>query len=344
MKAVRLVAAGRPLELQELAIPKPAADEVLIRIKAAGICHSDAHYRSGVSSVAPLPMTLGHEVSGVVVSTGAEVNKFRPGDRVCVHYLATCGCCSHCSGGHEQFCPTVAMIGKHRAGGFAEFIAMPARSVFLLPSQVSFAHGAVLMCSSATALHALRKARLQVGESVAIFGVGGLGASAVQLARALGASPVFGVDIRPDKLALAAQFGAVPVNAAAADPVAKILSLTEGRGVDVSVELIGLPLTMQQAVKVLGKMGRASLAGLTRQTVSFDPYLELINQEAEIIGVSDHLASEIPLLLDYAAAGKLNLAPIVTRSVPLTAEAINGVLDDLEKFNGATRTVVVIDS
>lgn len=342
MKAVRLVATGRPLELHEIPVPVPDPDDVLIRVKAAGICHSDVHYRSGTGSVSPLPMTLGHEVAGVIESCGPAVKNFRGGERVCVHYLATCGCCHWCQDGHEQFCGTGGMIGKNRAGGFAEFIVMPARSVFKLPDAVSFAHGAVLMCSSATALHALRKARLRANETVAIFGLGGLGASAVQLARLLGASRVFAVDLNPEKLALAARFGAVPVDARQTDPVVEILRLTAGRGVNVALELIGLPLTMQQSVRVLGKMGRAALAGLTRQHFSVDPYLELINQEAEIIGVSDHLANELPQLLGYAASGKLNLEPIVTRSVPLDAAAINGVFDELERFGGATRTVIRI--
>lgn len=342
MQAVRLVAPGRPLELHDLPVPVPGPDDVLIRVRAAGICHSDVHYRAGTSPVAPLPMTLGHEVAGVVESVGPTVKNFRAGERVCVHYLATCGCCSWCADGHEQFCGTGEMIGKHRPGGFAEFIVMPARSVFKLPDAVSFAHGAVLMCSSATALHALRKARLRAGESVAVFGLGGLGASAVQLARTLGASVVYAVDLQPDKLALAKKFGAVPINARTVDPVAEILRLTGGRGVNVSLELIGLPLTMQQSVRVLGKLGRAALAGLSRQPFAVDPYLELINQEAEIIGVSDHLASELPLLLNYAASGQLDLAPIVTRTIPLNATAINAVLDELEKFNGATRTVVSV--
>ena len=342
MQAVRLVAPGRPLELHDLPVPVPGPDDVLIRVRAAGICHSDVHYRAGTSPVAPLPMTLGHEVAGVVESVGPTVKNFRAGERVCVHYLATCGCCSWCTDGHEQFCGTGEMIGKHRPGGFADFIVMPARSVFKLPDTVSFAHGAVLMCSSATALHALRKARLRAGESVAVFGLGGLGASAVQLARTLGASVVYAVDLQPDKLALAEKFGAVPIHARTVDPVAEILRLTGGRGVNVSLELIGLPLTMQQSVRVLGKLGRAALAGLSRQPFAVDPYLELINQEAEIIGVSDHLASELPLLHHYAASGQLDLAPIVTRTIPLAAAAINAVLDELENFNGAARTVIEV--
>ena len=342
MKAVRLVTPGRPLELHDVPIPVPGPEEALVRVHAAGICHSDVHYRAGVSSAGPLPLTLGHEVAGVIERVGEKVRPLRPGDRVCVHYLATCGTCAWCTGGHEQFCADGRMLGKHRPGGFAEYTVMPARSLFVLPPEISFAHGAVLMCSSATALHALRKARLQPGETVAVFGLGGLGASAVQLARALGASLVFAVDLNAEKLALAEKFGGVPVNARATDPVAEILRLTGGRGVNVALELIGLPLTMQQAVRVLGKLGRAALAGLTQQSFGVNPYLELINQEAEIIGVSDHLAREIPELLRLTAEGRLDLGPIVSRVVPLDATAINGVLDELKIFGGTTRTVVAV--
>ena len=342
MKAVRLVAPGRPLELHDVPIPVPGPDEVLVRIHAAGICHSDVHYRAGVSSAGPLPLTLGHEVAGVIERVGEKVRPLRPGDRVCAHYLATCGTCAWCAGGHEQFCADGQMLGKHRPGGFAEYTVMPARSLFVLPPEISYAHGAVLMCSSATALHALRKARLQPGETVAVFGLGGLGASAVQLAKALGAATVYAVDLNAEKLALAEKFGGVPVNARATDPVVEILRLTGGRGVNVALELIGLPLTMQQAVRVLGKHGRAALAGLTQQPFSVNPYLELINQEAEIIGVSDHLAREIPELLRLTTEGRLDLGPIVSRVVPLDATAINGVLDELKIFGGATRTVVAV--
>ncbi|HTL69146.1 MAG TPA: zinc-binding dehydrogenase [Lacunisphaera sp.] len=328
--------------MHDVSVPEPGPDDALIRVRAAGICHSDAHYRAGTSSAGPLPLALGHEVAGVVERVGPNVRHFHPGDRVCVHYLATCGTCAWCTGGHEQFCATGQMLGKHRPGGFAEFTVMPARSLFALPPEISFAHGAVLMCSSATALHALRKARLQPGESVAVFGLGGLGASAVQLARALGARDVYAVDLNPAKLALAERFGARPVDARATDPVPEILRLTGGAGVQVALELIGLPQTMQQAVRVLGKMGRAALAGLTPQSFAVQPYTELINQEAEIIGVSDHLAREIPELLRLARSGALDLGPVVTRTVPLGADAINGVLDELARFGGATRTVVEV--
>jgi D-arabinose 1-dehydrogenase-like Zn-dependent alcohol dehydrogenase len=192
MRAVRLVHVGKPLESAELAVPKIGPSDVLVRIEAAGICHSDEHYRAGISKIDNLPLTLGHEVAGTVERVGADVANLAPGDRVCVHYLVHCGTCEFCVRGLEQFCRSVQMIGKHRDGGYAEFIKVPGRNAFALPDEISFEVGAIMMCSSATALHALNKARLKSGDSVAIFGFGGLGFSALQLARALGCGNVCG--------------------------------------------------------------------------------------------------------------------------------------------------------
>lgn len=341
MKAVRLVKPGQPLERQDVAVPTSGPRDVLVRVRAAGICHSDAHYRAGVSVAEPLPLTLGHEVAGLVEKVGREVATVQPGDRVCLHYLATCGDCDWCRAGNEQFCRAAQMIGKHRDGGFAEFILMPARSVFRLPDEIPFAAGAILMCSSATSFHALRQARMQPGDNVAVFGAGGLGASAIQLARALGASTVLAVDINPRKLELAARLGAVGIDARGPNPADVIREVTGGHGVNVALELVGLPQTMQQAVQSLAIKGRAALVGITQKSFPVSPYFELINREAEIIGVSDHLASELPELLALARTGELDLTNVVTRSVPLEAPAINEVLDGLEQFGDEVRVVVV---
>jgi D-arabinose 1-dehydrogenase-like Zn-dependent alcohol dehydrogenase len=340
MRAIRLTSVGSPLQEQEIDVPRVGAKDVLLRVRAAGICHSDAHYRAGVSPVARLPLTLGHEVAGVVEETGASVTNFKRGARVCVHYLATCGTCAFCLAGNEQFCATAEMIGKHRDGGYAEFLTMPERSLFRLPDEIPFEQGAILMCSSATSLHALRKARVAAGESVAVFGVGGLGMSAIQLAKALGAGEVFAVDINPRKLELAARFGAIPIDAAAGDPIVRLRELTNG-GVDVALELVGLPVTMKQAVQSLGVLGRAALVGLSQERLEVAPYLELLNKEAEIIGVSDHLASEIPALIEFVQTQKLDLAGGLIRPFPLEADAVNDALDRLENFGDDVRAVIV---
>ncbi len=341
MRAVRLAAVNQPLVMQEIPVPTPGDFDVLVRVRAAGICHSDAHYRGGKSPVYPLPMTLGHEVAGVVEATGKAVTRFQPGDRVCLNYMVTCGSCYYCTTGNEQFCEQGKMIGHYRDGGYAEYIAVPERGVVSLPDEIPFEQGATLMCASATALHALRKGRLKGGETVAIFGAGGLGMSAVQLARILGARTVYAVDIQPGKLALAQTYGAVPVNAAQVDPVEEIRRLSGGRGVDVSIELIGLPQTMKQALRALSVFGRAVIVGISERAIEVDTYRELLGPETELIGSNDHLLQELPLLIEYARSGALDLSQVVSRTVPLEAGAINAALDDLERFSAEVRTVIV---
>src|SRR5438445_7517969 len=258
MRAVRLTQVGKPLENADVPVPETGPTEVLIRVAAAGICHSDAHYRAGISEIDRLPLTLGHEVAGRVEEVGSDVTHLSAGDRVCVHYLVHCESCEFCVRGLEQFCRSGQMIGKHRDGGYAEFIKVPGRNAFALPDEISFEVGAIMMCSSATALHALNKARLKPGESVAIFGFGGLGFSALQLARALNCGDVYVVDINPAKLRSAVRMGAIAIDAKAADPVAQIKRATAGRGVDVAVELIGSAKTMRAALLCLAPLGRAA--------------------------------------------------------------------------------------
>jgi D-arabinose 1-dehydrogenase-like Zn-dependent alcohol dehydrogenase len=341
MKAVRLMQLGRALEDAEIVVPNIGASEVLVRVAACGICHSDAHYRAGISPIDTLPVTPGHEVAGRVEAVGEEVTDVSPGDRVCIHYLVSCGACDFCLRGNEQFCAKVQMIGNHRDGGYAEFIAVPGRNVFALPDEISFEQGAIMMCSSATALHALNKARLKSGESVAIFGFGGLGFSALQLARAFDCGQIYIVEINPAKLATAAKFGAVPIDSTAGVPVQQILDATGRKGIDVAIELVGSAATMQQAVQCLAVQGRAAMVALSRESMSLPPYPGLINKEAEVIGVSDHLASELRLLIDFACSGKLRFPEGTLRSVNLNATQINAALDALEKSTDHIRTVIV---
>jgi propanol-preferring alcohol dehydrogenase len=341
MRAVQLSRIGKPLENRDVPIPEIGPSDVLIRVAAAGICHSDAHYRAGISKIENLPVTPGHEVAGVVEKGGADVRGVAPGDRVCLHYLVHCGSCDFCRRGLEQFCTTVHMIGKHRDGGYAEFIKVPARNAFALPDEISFEVGAIMMCSSATALHALNKARLKSGESVAIFGFGGLGFSALQLARAFDCGEIYVVEVNSAKLQSASQLGAVAIDAKAGDPVEQINDVTGGKGVDVSLELVGSAKTMQQAVQCLAVLGRAALVGLTKESMSIFPYTELINKEAEIIGVSDHLATELPTLLEFARRDELHFPPEALRLVDLDAGQINTALDQLQDSIDHVRTVIM---
>src|SRR5262249_3800631 len=154
---IRMVGVGKPLERHEVPVPQIGPGDVLVRVRAAGICHSDAHYRAGKSRVDPLPLTLGHEVAGTIEAAGSAVSNFKPGDRVCLHYNITCAACDACRTGNDRFCTKCRMIGHYADGGYAEFIAIPARNAIPLAPEISFEEGATLMCASATSIHALRK-------------------------------------------------------------------------------------------------------------------------------------------------------------------------------------------
>ena len=197
------------------------------------------------------------------------------------------------------------------------------------------------MCASATALHALRKGRIKAGEKVAVFGVGGLGLSAIQLAKALGAIEVFAVDIKRDKLELASEYGAIPVDASRGNPVEEIRKRTKGKGVHVALEMIGLSGTMMQAIDSLGYMGRAVMVGLNQQPIQINTYMQVLGKEAEIIGSNDHLLQELPLLVDMARRKILDTSRVVSQVIPLDADKINQRLNDLENFTNDVRVVIV---
>jgi propanol-preferring alcohol dehydrogenase len=289
-------------------------------------------------------MTPGHEVAGVIESVGEGVSNARVGERVCLHYLVTCGACSYCLRDLGQFCPEVAMIGKDRHGGYAEYIVVPGDNAISLPDTIPFEHAAVMMCSFATTLHALRKARFAEGESIAVFGAGGLGTAAILLAAALGASRIIAIDNNPGKVRAADALGATGVDASAGDVVAAVHALTDGQGVDVALELVGLPVTSGQAIRGLGVGGRAAIVGLSSEQTKVDMYRDVIGKEREIIGVSDHLPSEIHELIDLVRRGVLDITPVVSGTVPLDEAAINAVFEDLDGGCGsAVRTVIVVD-
>ncbi|HCK65704.1 MAG TPA: alcohol dehydrogenase, partial [Anaerolineae bacterium] len=310
MKAVRFVGVKQALEMQDIPIPEIGERDILVKVKAAGICHSDAHYRGGISPVKPVPLTLGHEVAGVVEKIGKQVTNVKVGDRVCLHYNITCGDCYHCSTGNDQFCEKVLMLGHYTNGGYAEYIAIPARNAIHLPDEIPFEQGATLMCASATAFHALKKSRIRAGERVAIFGVGGLGQSAIQLAKAFGAIEVFAIDINREKLNLAKSYGAIPVNARDVNPVDEIKKLTNNKGVDVAIEMIGLSQTMKQAIQIAGVMGRVVIVGLSSQPIEVNTYTEILGNEVELIGSNDHHLAELPLLVDLARRKILDTSKI----------------------------------
>jgi propanol-preferring alcohol dehydrogenase len=232
------------------------------------------------------------------------------------------------------------MFGKDRDGGYAELVAAPAANAVRIPDSVPFEQAAVMMCSSATALHALRLAGLRPGESVLVVGFGGLGFSAVELAKALGAARVIAADVVPAKLEAARALGAATVDASDGAIEDRVAALTGGRGVDVALDFAGSPAARTSALRSLASEGRLVIVALDDRPFPFDPYRDVLGKERRIIGCSDHLLDDLTELMDLAGAKRIDLSGAVTRTVPLEAAAINGVLDELDAGTSHVRTVI----
>ena len=295
VRAIRMIRHGAPLVEEDIADPKPRAGEVLIEIRAAGICHSDAHYRRDPTRVSA-PRILGHEIAGVIAGTQR---------RVAVDYLFDDG----------------RMIGKEVDGGFAEKIVVPAANAIPIPDNISFEQAAIMMCSTATAYHALRLALLQPGESVGILGFGGLGISALLLARRLGAGAVHVFEKMPEKAELAKKLGAT----------------IGGEKLDVALDFIGDTNLVLEALRNLAPRGRLVLVAINLRDIRFDAYADVLAKERHIIGCSDHTREELLELMEM----DLDLSCAITRRVPRQAKAVNGVLDELERGTAHLRTVIV---
>jgi len=330
MKAARLHKIGTELRIDQVPVPSMAPNDILVEIKASGICHSDLNYRDGIAPVAKLPITLGHEIAGVVVGKGRRVNGLRLGQRVLVHYVSSCGRCVYCRTNHENYCNSYQMIGKDVDGGFAQYAVIPAPCTVKLPDTIPFEQAAIMGCAVPTAYHALRRARVQPKETVVVLGAGGLGMHAVQLAKKIfRASRVIAVDRFEWKLKQAKKFGASSVvNAVSDDPVRAITRITSGMFADVVLDFVGSEKTNQQSIDCVGKGGRVVLVGIGAKSMTVSPYRTIIGKEIEILGVDDHLKIELTQLVNLVRSGRVDLSRSVTHRVAL--EEINEGLTILE--------------
>jgi len=339
MQAAQLTEQGKPLELVELPVPRPGREEVLIKVKATGICSSDLHYQDGRSRVTKMPITLGHEIAGEVAECGEEVSGLNVGDRVCLFYLVTCGKCMACSGGNDNYCSEARMLGKDIDGGFAEYLAVPARNVFPFPESIPFSQAALLTDAVATPFHALSRAGVKTGDSVLVIGIGGLGLHAVQIAKIMGAGQVIAVDLETEKLKLASKVGATEtVNPAEENPYERINALTGG-GADLAIELIGLPVTIRQAIDCTGIGGRTVIVGICPEEIGISPYHDLLLKERTLMGSADQSRADFPVIIELAAQKRLDMSQSVTRELPL--EEVNRGLEMLKhKEENPVRLVV----
>ncbi|TAN48475.1 MAG: alcohol dehydrogenase [Betaproteobacteria bacterium] len=342
MLAARLVKAGEPLALAEVPVPEPAPDEVVVKVAACGLCGTDLHLAvAGDIPVERTPITLGHEGAGVVAAAGRDAKRLREGDRVVLFPAAYCGACRFCLQGRHSLCERSKVYGMARDGALAEYVAAPERAVIPLPDAVPFEIGAIVTDGVATPFHALRsRGRLRAGETVAVFGCGGLGTHAVMLARLMGAARIAAVDVDEKALARARALGAdVAIDMRQGDP-AKAIRAAFGRGADLALEFVGLPETVEAAIRSLDKAGRAVISGVGMGRAALPPLLAFVGREQAVLGSFGMDRADIEDLLALVAAGRLDLSGSISARYPL-AQA-NAALQHLAaKTAGIVRIVVV---
>jgi alcohol dehydrogenase, propanol-preferring len=305
MRAAVLRRFGEPLVLEEVPVPDPSRGEVLVRIHASGVCHTDLHTADGEWPVKPAtPLILGHEGAGLVAAVGSEVRGLKEGDRVGIAWLHdACGTCEHCVGGWESLCPAQRDSGYSVDGTFAEYALGTADYVARLPVEVDFAAIAPMLCAGLTTYKGIRESEVRPGEWLAVSGIGGLGNLVVQYARAMGLQ-VAALDVAEEKLALARELGAdLTLDAGAPDVVKQLMRATGGGAHGVLVTAAA-PAAFAQALRLARRRGTVTLIGLppgSFPTPILEVVLKRLTLRGSIVGTRQDLAEA----LRFAATGKV---------------------------------------
>jgi alcohol dehydrogenase, propanol-preferring len=315
MRAIRYDGPKRPLRLDEVAEPAPGRDEVRVRVTAAGICHTELHFLSGLLDLGVAPLTLGHEAVGVVDAVGAGVDSVSEGDRVVAYYYAGCGRCEHCRRGDENLCAALrAEYGFISDGGFADYMTIPARNAVVLPASITDPQAAPIGCGVTTAIHASKLADLRRGDFVLVFGAGTVGFGLVQLAQLSGARAI-AVGRSKEKLRMARELGAEhTIDASAEDVAARVREITGGRGADVVFEMVATRETMEQSARSLAKRGRLVFIGYSADSFTIHP-IQLVISEASVLGSVGNTLDELHQAVELVASGKIRT--VVDRTLPL---------------------------
>jgi succinate semialdehyde reductase (NADPH) len=365
MKAAVLSEVGGHLILEEIPQPSPKASEVLIKVAACGVCHTDLHVMKGEVKF-PLPCVLGHEISGVVEEVAPDVKTTRPGDAVVCSFIMPCGVCDYCVRGRDDLCATFfamnrlkgtlydgesrlrradgASLAMYSMGGLAEYAVVPASDVFPAPTTVPLTDACILGCAMMTAYGAVKnQARVQPSDTVAVVGVGGVGSNVIQIARAFGASQIIAVDVRDDKLEAAKGLGATQtVNAAHGDAVAAVNVLTNSRGVDVAIEALGRPETVVNAFMMARDGGRVVVVGIAPGTTTAGIEItRLVRRGIQLMGsYGSRVRTDLPELLALAARGQVSVSEPITRRYHLEqADEAYAVLNRGEIIGRAIVTI-----
>ncbi|MFJ4789453.1 Zn-dependent alcohol dehydrogenase [Streptomyces sp. NPDC088794] len=337
VRAAVLPAVGAPLEITDIDLPDPGPGQVRVRLAAAGVCHSDLSLSDGTMRV-PVPAVLGHEGAGTVVAVGEGVTHISPGAEVVLNWAPSCGGCHACSLGEVWLCANAlkgaADVYAHRAddgsdlhpglnvAAFAEETVVSAACVLPLPEGIPLTDAALLGCAVLTGYGAVHhSARVRQGETVAVYGVGGVGLAALQGARIAGASRIVAVDVSPEKEELARAAGATDYVLASDTTAREIRGLTGKQGVDVAIECVGRATTIRAAWDSTRRGGRTTVVGIggKDQQVTFNA-LELFHWGRTLAGCvygNSDPAKDLPVLADHVRAGRLDLGALVTERIAL---------------------------
>lgn len=342
MKAILYEAFGAKPKITTLPDPAPAPGGIVLKVAATGLCRSDWHGWMGHDPDIELPHVPGHEMAGTVAAVGAGVTRWKVGDRVTVPFICSCGACPECHSGHQQVCDHQFQPGFTHWGSFAEFVALPQAdlNVVALPETMGFDTAASLGCRFATSFRAVvDQGRVRGGEWVAVHGCGGVGLSAIMIARALGAE-VMAVDIAEDKLALAREMGAtVTVNARNGDVARTVQDLTGG-GAHLSIDALGHPDTCANSILCLRKRGRHVQVGLLLGDQSHPPLPmdRVIGWELEILGSHGMQAHRYGAMLAMIESGVLAPDRLVGNRISL-AQAVPALMA-MDSFQARGATVI----
>ncbi len=325
MKAAVLTEQGKISINENYPAPVPDEGEILVKVAACGVCHTDLHYIDhGVPTFKKPPVILGHEAAGIVASEG---KFFKEGDRVLLPPVFTCGKCRFCLSERENICRNMVMLGNSIDGAFAEFIKVPEKDVIAMPDEIPLEDGCIIADAISTPYHAvINRAKVKPYERVIVFGCGGVGINVVQIA-ALAGAEVIACDIDDKKLELAKELkAALTVNPAKVD-LKDFLKQNVG-AVDIAFEVIGKPETVEAAFKTLGKAGRLCVVGYTNRDITINP-AKIMFFEQEIFGSIGCRPADFPKILDLVKDKKINLDKLIANKYGL--DYINTAFDELRE-------------
>ena len=338
MKAAIYYKGEKILRVEEVPTPEPGPGEVRIKVAACGVCHTDLHYLDhGTPTFMEPPMILGHEISGIVEALGKGAEGFGEGDRVIIPAVLTCGHCAACRLGRENICQNMRMLGNHMNGGYAEYVVVPTKDLIPVPAGLPLENCSIIADALSTPYHAVvNRGEVKPGQTVAVFGCGGVGINVVQFA-ALAGARVIAVDLQDEKLEIAKKLGATDVFNAGQDKLTKAIRKATG-GCDTSFEAIGKPAVMLQAMSVLNPGGRFVMVGYSPADISL-PAGRIMFREMEIRGSLGCRPVDYHRIVNMAAQGSLQLAPLISNRYGL--EDINRGFDDLREGKPVIRNLIV---